>query len=111
MTAEFARLVRGLPAPFGTAARTERVCPVADRPEAGAVDTVTYRLRDLWGEAMASPHPVNDPEHWLRRAEEMRTLVKSIKDNTTKQTMLRIAADYERLATRAEDRAKGTQPG
>jgi hypothetical protein len=32
-------------------------------------------LRDLWGEAMASPHPVNDPEHWLRRAEEMRTLV------------------------------------
>jgi molecular chaperone GrpE (heat shock protein) len=59
---------------------------------------------------MASTHSVNDPEHCLRRAEEMRTLAESMKDDVAKQTMLRIAADYERLAKRAEERAKGTRP-
>jgi len=56
------------------------------------------------------PHPINDPEHWRQRAQEMRDLAAEIKDPLFKQTMLRIAEDYDRLATRAEERARGERP-
>ena len=49
-------------------------------------------------------HFVNDPEHWRKRAEEMRTLATSMKDPINKEMMLRVANDYERLAKRAEER-------
>jgi len=52
---------------------------------------------------------INDPEHWRKRAEEARTLANQMNDETAKQTMLSIAADYDRLAERAEARAKGAQ--
>ena len=55
---------------------------------------------------MSLPLPViNDPEHWRQRAEEARHIAEQMKDMPSKDAMLRIAKDYERLAKRAEERA------
>ena len=53
---------------------------------------------------------IDDPEHWLQRAEQMRILSDEINDEQAKETMLRIVNDYGRLAARAEQRAKGSLP-
>jgi hypothetical protein len=58
-------------------------------------------------EQMASSF-INDPAHWRHRAEEMRTLAEGMSSSETRQIMMRIATDYERLAERAEQRGKGT---
>jgi hypothetical protein len=50
---------------------------------------------------------INDPAHWRRRAEEMRALADNMLDQASKTMMLQIAEDYEKLANRAEERAKG----
>jgi hypothetical protein len=50
---------------------------------------------------------INDPGHWRQRAEEARTIAEQMNEPQSKEAMLRIAKDYERLAERAEQRAKG----
>ena len=50
---------------------------------------------------------INDPEHWLERAEQMRNLADELDDEQAKETMLRIANEYGRLAKHAEQRTKG----
>ena len=55
---------------------------------------------------MPSPHFINEPEHWRKRAEEARTLADQMNDPQSRQAMLRIATDYDHLARRAEARTK-----
>jgi hypothetical protein len=40
-------------------------------------------------------------EHWRKRADEARSVAYDMKDEISKQMMLQIADDYERLAKRA----------
>jgi hypothetical protein len=52
---------------------------------------------------------INDAKHWRDRAAEMRVL--SCGMNAESQSMmLRLANDYDKLADRAEDRAKNDIP-
>jgi hypothetical protein len=50
---------------------------------------------------------INDPEYWRDRAKEKRRLAEAMKDQLSKEKILRIARDYERLAQQAEERSKG----
>jgi hypothetical protein len=51
---------------------------------------------------------INNPEYWLQRAKEMRTLAEDVADGAARQKMLRVAEDYDKLAKRADARSKGT---
>ena len=46
------------------------------------------------------------PEYWRNRAEEVRTLAEQMIDKYSRETLLRIAQDYEVLAQRAEERQR-----
>ena len=50
---------------------------------------------------------INDPKHWRHRAAEARATAESLTDPEAKQRMLKVAADYEKLAERAEERSAG----
>jgi len=66
-----------------------------------------YR-RPCYSPAMAdAPHYFSDPEHWRRRAEESRVLAEQMSDETSRQMMLKIADDYDKLAVRAAMRLQG----
>ena len=51
-----------------------------------------------------------DPKHWRDRAEEMRKLAAQMIDGASRETMLQIADDYDRLAKRAALRTKSELP-
>jgi len=53
---------------------------------------------------------INDPEHWRERAKEARALAEQMADPISRQMMLGVAADYERLAARAEVRLANPAP-
>jgi cytochrome c553 len=58
---------------------------------------------------MPSSH-LNDPQHWRERAKEARAMAEEMVDPISKQNMLDVAANYEHLAKRAEDRRSGNIP-
>jgi hypothetical protein len=47
---------------------------------------------------------LNNVEHWRGRAEETRIRAEQLADPEAKRMMLRIAADYDKLARRAAER-------
>ena len=47
------------------------------------------------------PFFVNDPKHWLERAEEARTLAEGFADTSARDQMMEVAAAYDRMAERA----------
>jgi len=47
---------------------------------------------------------VNNVEYWRSRAEDARVLAESLQEENSKQIMLGIARDYERMAELAEQR-------
>ena len=53
-----------------------------------------------------TPATIHDPKHWRARANEARKLAAEMNDHASREAMLRIAADYDRLAERTELRAK-----
>ena len=61
------------------------------------------------GAVMPSTSFIDDSDYWRKRAEEMRSLADSMRDPTARATMLRIADDYDRLASRADQRAGGSR--
>jgi hypothetical protein len=58
---------------------------------------------------MALNH-VNDSKHWRDRAAQMRALAETMKDAETVKIMQRLAADYDKLADRADARSNGGVP-
>ena len=64
------------------------------------------RLRCFSAEMPASL--INDPEHWRDRAREKRALADRLTNEQAKQTVLRVANEYERLTEQAEERSRGS---
>jgi hypothetical protein len=56
------------------------------------------------GTALAKKKLLNDPKHWRDRAEEARVHAEQMRDPEACRMMLEIAAGYERLAKKAEQR-------
>lgn len=50
-----------------------------------------------------------DPEYWRSRAEEARAQADQMHDESTRQTLLGIADNYDQLAGQAEARLKSKQ--
>jgi hypothetical protein len=54
---------------------------------------------------MAYQSHLDDPEYWRDRAEQVRALADEVSNQRARDAILRIVADYELLAIRAQERA------
>jgi hypothetical protein len=61
------------------------------------------------GIAPPSPNSLNDPQHWRDRAEQARAIAVQMSDVDAIAAMLSVAANYELLAKRAEERVRESQ--
>ena len=52
------------------------------------------------------PKQLDNPEFWRFRAEEVRTMADDMRHDEPKTMMLRIAEDYEKIATFFEQQAR-----
>ena len=57
-----------------------------------------------------STRNTNDPQHWRDRAAKMRELARTMTDTETAILMNDLAADYDRLAERADIRNEAKRP-
>jgi hypothetical protein len=46
----------------------------------------------------------DDPKHWRERGEQLRTQAEGVSDPDAKERLLKLVDDYEKLASRAEER-------
>lgn len=53
---------------------------------------------------------LNDAKHWRDRAAEMRALAEGMSNAQAARLMFNLANDYDKLAERAEERAKSGDP-
>jgi len=52
----------------------------------------------------------DDPVHWRKRADEMRQLAETMSDMKSREALLKLAGDYDKLAQRAADRTPKSKP-
>ena len=64
-------------------------------------------LRPAARQLTVSNFILDNPEQWLQRAEEARSIAEELSDPESRRMILRIAEDYERLTTPASRRKKG----
>jgi hypothetical protein len=58
---------------------------------------------------MAYQSHLDDPEYWRDRAEQVRALADQVSNQTARDAILRIVADYELLANEPSDSFWGSQ--
>jgi len=46
----------------------------------------------------------DDPAHWQKRADEIRQLAETMSEMNSRKALLKLAADYDKLAQRAANR-------
>ena len=56
-----------------------------------------------------STERLNNPNNWRKRGEEIRRFADETENPHMKAQLLKLAADYEHLAQKAEERAGGTK--
>jgi hypothetical protein len=54
-------------------------------------------------------HLAENADHWRKRAEELRHLAEIMSRVKSKEMVLRLAEDYDRLALRAEERSRESE--